>query len=124
MVDPGLAVGIAGLFLALYFGVRSLFQQSDLEALQRTLRAYHQAMYNNLWRMGQNSEALLNAEDLNEARQLARGIGDMSQAARHWVVAFSKEQVRFTPSYEPAWEPKEPAPLERKPLWRRLFFMP
>jgi hypothetical protein len=123
-MDLGLAVGIIGVVIAFYFGVRSLFQQSDLEALQRTLRAYNQAMYNNLWRMGQNSETLLKAEDLNEAKQLARGIADMSQSARHWVVAFSKEQVRFTPSYEPAWEPKEPAPLEGKSLWRQLFFMP
>jgi hypothetical protein len=82
--------GVAGTF---YFGIRSMFQSSDFESLQRTLRANSQGLFNNLWRIGDNAEQALKVNDLNEARQLARGVADMSQTARHTLVAFSKEQA-------------------------------
>lgn len=46
----GIILGIVGLLVAAYFGVRSMFQSSDMEALQRAVRANNQAMYNILWR--------------------------------------------------------------------------
>ncbi len=53
------AVGIVGVAGTFYFGIRSMFQSSDFETLQRALRAYNQALYNNLWRMGENAEQAL-----------------------------------------------------------------
>ena len=116
-------VGVIGLLLAAYFGIRSLFQSSDMEALQRALRAYNQAMFNNLWRMGQSGEVILKSDELKEAQQHAAGISEMTQAARHLVIAFSKEQAQFAPYYEPAWEPKALPPQEPKPFLRRIFFV-
>jgi hypothetical protein len=43
---------------------------------------------------------------------------------RHWVVAYSKEQVLFQPFLEPAWKP-EPLPQKRpKSFWKHVFFLP
>jgi len=53
--DSGIVIGIFGLLGTLYFGVRSMFQSSDFEALQRALRANSQGLYNNLWRIGGNA---------------------------------------------------------------------
>jgi hypothetical protein len=76
---------------------------------------FTQAMYNNLWRMGAGGEALLNSDDLNEAKRIAAGINEVSQAARNWVISLGKEYANFVPSYEVAWEPQA---LPR-PFWRR-----
>jgi hypothetical protein len=84
-----LIIGIFALLLTAWFGIRSMFQSLDREALQTALRAYNQALYNNLWRMGDNAEKALEASP-TEAQQLAKGIADMSQTARHTLVAFSK----------------------------------
>ena len=116
-------VGLFGVFGTFYFGIRSMFQSSDFEALQRALRANSQGLFNNLWRMGGNAEQALKTADLNEAKQLARGIGDMSQTARHTLIAFSKEHARFCPSYEPAWEPKPLLAEAARSWWRRLFWL-
>src|ERR1019366_1522425 len=99
-------IGIFGVVGTFYFGIRSMFQSSDFESLQRAVRANNQGLFNNIWRMGGNAEQALKTMDLNEAKQLARGIADMSQTARHTLVAFSKEHARFVPSFEQAWEPK------------------
>jgi hypothetical protein len=114
-------LAVLGLIGTFYFGVRSMFQSSDFEMIQRSLRAYNQALFNNLWRMGENAERALKANDLAEAQQLSRGIADMSQTARNMLVSFSKEHTRFVPFYEPAWEPR---PLEAAPErpWWRVFF--
>jgi hypothetical protein len=114
-------IGISGVVGTFYFGIRSMFQSSDFEALQRALRANSQGLYNNLWRIGGNAEDALKTVDLVKAQQLARGIADMSQTARHTLVAFSKEHAHFSPFYEPAWEPKPVSP-EAQRSWRRLFF--
>jgi len=114
---------IGGLLLSCWFGIRAMFQSFDREALQSALRAYNQALYNNLWRMGDNAEKALKTVNLTEAQQLARGIADMSQTARHTLVAFSKEHTRFNPSYEPAWEPKPLLPEPPRSLLRWLFWI-
>ena len=114
-------LGIFGLVGTFYFGIRSMFQSSDLEALQGALRAHTQGMSNNLWRMGDNAERALKSTDLNEVHHLSRGIADMSQTARHALNAFGKEHARFRPFYEPAWEPK-PLPPEPVRSWRKRFF--
>ena len=51
MDTTSLIVGIAALLLTCWFGIRSMFQSLDREALQSALRAYNQALYNNLWRV-------------------------------------------------------------------------
>lgn len=122
-MDWGLIVGVIGGLLAIYFGIRSLFQDSDMEALQRALRAYNQAMYNNLYRMGQRGEAILQVNELKDAHQGAAGISEITQAARHWVVAFSKEHAQFVPFFEPAWKPKPLPAQEPQAFWRRIFFV-
>jgi hypothetical protein len=121
----GIVVGVLGVFGTFYFGIRSMFQSSDFESLQRAVRANVQGLYNNIWRMGSNAEEALRADDLNEARHLARGVADMSQTARHTLIAFSKEHAHFVPFPEAAWKP-EPLPddaMKRKSLWRRLFWL-
>jgi hypothetical protein len=90
-------IGLFGVLGTFYFGIRSMFQSSDYEALQRAVRANSQGLFNNIWRMGANAEQALKAVDLTEAQQLARGVADMSQTARHTLVAFSKEHARFLP---------------------------
>jgi hypothetical protein len=123
----GVVFGVIGVLLAAYFGIRSLFQSSDMEALQRALRAYNQAMFNNLTRIGGRGEEILKLDelkdDLKEAKRFATGITEMTQAARHWVNAFSREQAQFVPSYEAAWEPKELPPQAPKRFLRRFLFV-
>jgi hypothetical protein len=114
-------IGLFGVLGTFYFGIRSMFQSSDYEALQRAVRANSQGLFNNIWRMGANAEQALKAVDLTEAQQLARGVADMSQTARHTLVAFSKEHARFCPSFEPAWEPKPVSTAVERSWWRRLF---
>ena len=105
-----MSLAVLGLLGTLYFGIRSMFQSSDFEALQRALRAYNQALYNNLWRIGENAEGVLKTNDPVRVKQLAQGVADMTQTARHMLVAFGKEHARFVPSFESAWEPKPLAP--------------
>jgi hypothetical protein len=66
----GIIVGILGIVVALYFGVRSMFQSSDMEALQTALRANSQAVYNHMGRMGASAQELKSAADLQKAREL------------------------------------------------------
>jgi hypothetical protein len=114
------AVGLAGTF---YFGIRSMFQSSDFEALQHALRAYNQGIYNNLWRMGENADLALKTSSLTEAQQLCRGIADMTHTSRHTLVAFSKEHGQFCPVYESAWEPKPLTPQSTRSWWRKVFWL-
>ncbi len=118
-----LIIGVVALLVTCWFGLRSMFQSQDREALQAALRAYNQALFNNLWRMGGNAEQALKSPNLNEAQQLVKGVADMSQTARHTLVAFSKEHTRFVPFYEPAWEPKPLPPEPTRSLLRRLFWI-
>jgi hypothetical protein len=121
MNATSLTIGLIGLLVTCWFGFRSMFQSLDREALQSALRAYNQALYNNLWRMGDSAEKVLESANLTDAQRLAQGIADMSQTARHTLVAFSKEHTRFNPFYEPAWEPKPISPESERSLLRRLF---
>jgi hypothetical protein len=117
-------IGLAGVVGTFYFGVRSMFQSSDFESLQRAVRANTQGLYNNIWRMGGNAENALRTKDFNEAKNLVQGVADMSQTARHTLIAFSKEHVHFVPFLEEAWNPK-PLPVEAavKSWWRRLLWL-
>jgi hypothetical protein len=119
----GIVVGSLGVLGTFYFGIRSMFQSSDFESLQRAVRANNQGLFNNIWRMGGNAENALRADDFNEAKHLVQGVADMSQTARHTLIAFSKEHVRFVPFLEEAWNP-QPLPVEaKKSFWRRLFWL-
>jgi hypothetical protein len=122
-MDAGLIIGIIGLLLSIWFGVRSMFQSLNSEALQTALRAYNQGLYNNRWRIGEDAERALKTSNLTEAQQLAKGAAEISQTARHTLIAFSKEHTRFIPFYEPAWEPKPLAPEPTRSLLRRLFWI-
>jgi hypothetical protein len=119
----GLVIGVVALLVTCWFGMRSMFQAQDREALESALRAYNQALFNNLWRIGANAEQALKSSNLVEIQQLARGIADMSQTARHTLVSFSKEHTRSIPSFEPAWDPKAPPPEPTRSLLRRLFWI-
>jgi hypothetical protein len=121
IIDIIIAIlGVVGTF---YFGIRSMFQSSDIDALKRALRANSQGLYNNIWRMGDNADKALKSVILPEAQQLAKGISDMSHTARQMLVAFSREHARFTPEYEPAWEPKQVSPEVQQNWWRRFFLL-
>jgi hypothetical protein len=111
---------IAGLIGTLFFGGLSAYQSIERKEQKRALRVHTQAMYNNLWRMGAGSEALLRSDDLNEAKRIAAGISEVSQAARNWVISLGKEYAEFAPYYEAAWEPK-PLPPRSRLSWRRAF---
>jgi hypothetical protein len=115
--DP---IGVAGVVGIFYFGVRSLLQSGDLESLQRAIRAYNQGLFNNIWRMGGNAEQALQATTLEKAKLFAKGMADMSQTARHTLVACGAERVLMKPFYEPAWRP-EPLPPAPKPWSRKIF---
>jgi hypothetical protein len=112
---------IAGFVGTVLFGVVSWHQSIERREQRRALRVHTQAMYNNLWRMGASSVALLRCDDLNEAKHIATGIDEVSQGARNWVISFGKEYAEFAPYYEPAWEAKELSPRS-PPFWRRIFF--
>lgn len=123
-MDAGLVVGLVGIFVAIYFGVRSMFQSSDMEALQRALRVNSQAMFNHLNRIGGRSNNLLGRADLTgETREFVTGINETSIAARQWLVAFSREHAQFVPTSEIAWEPLQLPPERPRPFWRRAFFL-
>lgn len=121
----GIVIGVIGVLLALWFGVRSMFQAQDIEALQTALRGFTQGMFNNIWRMGANAENALKSPTEASSRELVRGIADMSQTARQILVAFSREHFRFVPFQEEAWKPRElptePSELPKKPFWRSFF---
>jgi hypothetical protein len=120
----GIVLAILGILVAIYFGVRSMFQSSDMEDLQRAVRVNSQAMYNHLWRIGGRCNVLLQRDDLSvETRQFVTGFNETSIAARSWLVAFSREYAQFVPKFEVAWEPLELPPERPRPLWRRLFFL-
>src|ERR1700751_1098129 len=107
-MDVGIALAIVGILVAAYFGVRSMFQSSDMEALQRALRVHSQAMFNHLNRIGGRSNNLLQRDNLTvETREFVTGINETSIAARAWLVAFSREHAQFVPKSEIAWEPLE-----------------
>lgn len=112
--------GISGVVGTFYFGIRSMLQSGDFESLQRALRAYNQGLFNNLWRIGGNAEQTLKTANLEEAKLLAKGIADMSQTARHTLIAFGAEHALMKPFYEPAWEPVPLAPAQ-KPWYRKFF---
>jgi hypothetical protein len=100
-------VGILGILVAAYFGLRSMFQSSDMEALQRAVRANNQAMFNILWRIATQCNVLLRRDDLTvETKQFATGINEATIAARSSLVAFSREHAQFIPIFELAWAPK------------------
>jgi len=111
------AVGVAGTF---YFGIRSLLQSGDAEALQKALRAYNQALFNNLWYIGNEAEQTVKATTLEDAKRISQGVAAVSQTARHTVVAFGEEHALKKPYYEPAWEPKPLAPTPK--AWYRKIF--
>jgi len=123
-MDVGILLGIVGILVGIYFGVRSVFQSTDMEALQRAQRANTQAMYNHFWRIATLSTRIGSRDDSNvEARQIAIAMNEITIAARTQLVAFSREHTLFTPIFEVPWKPIE-IPLERpRPLWRRLFFL-
>jgi hypothetical protein len=117
-------VGIIGIFLAVYFGVRSILQSQEMETMKRALRATNQAAFNNLWRMGALADDLLKSDDLHVAKQFASDINGMSQSGRQWITSTSKEQVLFKPFFEPAWKPEPLAPQKPKSFWRKAFVLP
>jgi hypothetical protein len=116
-----LKLEIFGLVLSAWFGIRSMFQSLDREALQTALRAYNQGIYNNLWRMGANAETVTTTENLAQAQRLAQGIADMSQTARQTLIAFSREHARFIPLQEAAWDPNPLGPEPKRSPLRWLF---
>lgn len=112
----------AGLsILSAWLSVRSILQSQHLEGLQTALRSYNQGLYNSIWRIGDNADRALKADNLAEAQQLARGIGDMSHTARNVLIAFSREHARFIPEYEAAWDPNPLGPEPARSRWRWLF---
>lgn len=124
-MDVGILLGIVGILVGIYFGVRSVFQSSDMEALQRAQRANTQAMYNHFWRIATLSTRIGSRDDsMAESRQNAIAMNEITIAARTQLVAFSREHALFVPIFEVPWEPIQIPPLERpRPLWRRLFFL-
>jgi hypothetical protein len=106
--------GIAGFWSTVFFGVLSVifgllsgYQSIERREQQRAIRVFSQGLYNNLGRMGASSEALLRCDDLNEAKRIATGTNEASQAAQNWVIALGKEYAEFAPYNEPAWEATE-----------------
>jgi hypothetical protein len=74
-MDVGIVLAIVGILIGAYFGVRSMFQSSDMEALQRALRVNSQAMFNHLGRIGGRSNNLLQRDNLTvETREFVTGI--------------------------------------------------
>ena len=118
----GIVIGVAGVALALWFGVRSMFQAQDVEALEKAVRGLCQGMFNNIWRMGSNAESALKVPSEAGSRELVRGIADMSQTARQVLIAFGREHLQCVPFKEEAWEARElpPQPVDKK-FWRRFF---
>jgi hypothetical protein len=126
-MDVGILLGIVGILVGIYFGVRSMFQSSDIDALQRAQRANTQAMYNHFWRVATLTSRIGKTGDdsIIGARQVAMAINEITIAARAQLVAFSREHAQFIPIFEDSWKPIEIPPLELpRPLWRRLFFLP
>lgn len=117
----GIIVGIVGTGVTVWFGLRSMFQSQYLESLEKALRAYNQGMYNNLWRIGEGAERALKVASLVEAQQFAKGVAEISQTARHTLLAFSKEHTRFVPFHEAAWEPAPLTPEPTRNWWQRFF---
>ena len=116
-----LIVGIFGIIVGVYFGLRSMFQSQDIEALQTAVRALSQGMFNNIWRMGANAENAEKASDWAAALRLVRGIADMSQTARQTLIAFSREHTGFCPSQEDGWKPLPVGPPRQRTLLRKIF---
>lgn len=121
----GTLLGILGILVGIYFGVRSVFQSSDIEVLQRAQRANTQTMYNHFWRIATLSHRIGSGDDpIVEARKIATAMNEPTIAPRTQLVSFSREHNLFVPIFEEPWKPIEILPLERpRPFWRRLFFL-
>jgi hypothetical protein len=121
----GILLGIVGILVGIYFGVRSVFQSSDIEVLQRAQRANTQTMYNHFWRIATLCSRIGSGDDaIVEARRIGTAMNEITIAARTQLVSFSREHNLFIPIFEEPWKPIEILPLERpRPLWRRLFFL-
>lgn len=117
-------VGVIGVILAVYFGVRSILQSQEMETMKRALRANNQAAFNNLWLVGALADNLLKSDDLHVVKQFASQINGISHSGRHWIVSTSKEQVLFKPFLEPAWKPEPLPPQRPKSFWKHVFFLP
>ena len=63
----GIILGIVGILVGLYFGIRSMFQSSDMEFLQKALRANNQAVFNHLGRMGASAQEVKSISDLQKS---------------------------------------------------------
>jgi len=85
MVTLTLAILSVGLgLLSAWFGLRSMFQSQYLETLQSALRAYNQALFNSLWRIGDNADRALKADDLAGAQQSGeRSCGHVPYGPKH-----------------------------------------
>jgi hypothetical protein len=91
----GIVLAIVGILIGAYFGLRSLFQSNDMEALQRALRVHSQATFNHLYRIGDRCNVLLQRDNLTiETREFVTGFNETSIAARAWIVAFSREHAQ------------------------------
>jgi hypothetical protein len=121
----GILLGMFGILVGIYFGVRSVFQSNDIEALQRAQRANTQTMFNHLWRIATLSSRIGSGDDpIVEARKIATAMNEITIASRASLVAFSREHNLFVPKFEEPWKPIELLPFARpRPLWRRLFFL-
>jgi hypothetical protein len=114
-IDGIAVVGGLGTF---YFGFRSLLQSADLGVA----RAISQACFNQLWFIGDQMDKLLKPDVGHDGIVThASNANGASHAARQMVINLSREHLGFTPSYEPAWEPKLQLPHVKK-SWLRRFF--
>ena len=99
-MDIGIMFGIVGILVGIYFGVRSIFQSSDIDALQSAQRANIQAMYNHFWRTATLTTRIGTTRDdsIVEAREVATSIHEITIAARTQLVAVSREHALFIPN--------------------------
>lgn len=119
------ALAIVGIVIGFYFGMRSVFQSIDMEALQRALCAESQATFNLFWRIATLTNRIGGGDDpVIQAKGTAREINEITIAARTHLVAFTREHIGFVPKYEVPWEPIQVGTLKRpKPFWRRVFLL-
>ena len=112
-------LAVAGVLGTFFFGFRSLFQSADLGVA----RAISQASFNQFWFIGDQMDNLLKPDVSHDGIiKHAASANGASHAARQMVINLSRQCLGFTPSYEPAWDPKQ-LPAVRRRLLRRLFLL-
>ncbi len=104
-----------------------IYQSVKRSAEKTALRTYMQAEYNHHYEIGRllgiyervrDKKKVTNERKIEEANRCIEAIRGTADAARHEIIAYSREHLKFTPKYE---HPATPIPVKTRFSRRKLM---